>query len=269
MDFIFYAFLTGLGLIIGSFLNVVILRIGSGLSPAKGRSQCFSCGKTLTWKELVPLLSFMFQGGKCRGCKSRISWQYPLVESLSAIVVVGTYLVVAPVTVAGFIAFILAATFFLLLIVVSAYDIRHKLIYDIHSLALALVAGAFMFVYTGSFALPHLQDVLAGIYLPSFFLAVWLITRGRGIGLGDAKLSVSLGFFLGLSKGIAAVMLAFWVGTIVALAIMFVQRFFLGKKGLSLKSEVPFGPYLAIGTVIAFFLSVNMDTIARLVSFSL
>jgi len=269
MDIIFYTFLVGIGLIIGSFLNVVILRIGSGLSPAKGRSQCFSCGKTLTWKELLPVLSFVAQKGKCRGCKSRISWQYPLVETISAIIVISSYVVMQPVTVIGFASWILAVIFFLLLVVVSAYDIRHKLIFDFHSLIIAVVGCAFAFVRTGSFTLPALNDLLAAIYIPLFFFIVWVVTRGRGIGLGDAKLAVGLALFLGFSKGIAAVMLAFWIGTICSLGIIAVQKLFLKKKGLSLKSEVPFGPFLALGTAIAFFFSVDMATIAHYVSFGL
>jgi prepilin signal peptidase PulO-like enzyme (type II secretory pathway) len=269
MDFIFYIFITGMGLIVGSFLNVVILRIGSGLSPAKGRSQCFSCGKTLTWKELVPVFSFFVQKGKCRGCKSRISWQYPVVEIISTVIVVGSYVVIQPLSVIGFVSWILAAAFFLLLIVVSAYDIRHKLIFDFHSLILAMLGCAFSFVRTGAFVVPNPNDLLAAIYIPFFFLIVWIITRGKGIGLGDAKLSVGLAFFLGLSQGVAAMMLAFWVGTICTLGIIAVQKVFLKKKGLSLKSEVPFGPFLAVGTAIAFFFSVDMAAIAHYVSFGL
>ena len=80
-----YALIFVFGTIIGSFLNVVILRYGTGKSFAKGSSQCFSCGKKLSWYELVPILSFLFQKGKCKGCGSKISWQYPLIETITGV----------------------------------------------------------------------------------------------------------------------------------------------------------------------------------------
>src|SRR3989344_4445016 len=88
MDMLFFSglFVFSFGTIIGSFLNVLVLRLGTGEAIGRGRSRCFSCGKTLTWRELIPLVSFITQKGKCRSCGSRISWQYPIVEFITGLV---------------------------------------------------------------------------------------------------------------------------------------------------------------------------------------
>ena len=89
-----------LGTLIGSFLNVVALRYNTGMT-VNGRSKCFSCGKNLSWFELFPVLSFLFQKGACRKCKSKISWQYPLIETLSGIIFVMIFLIFPPTSIAA------------------------------------------------------------------------------------------------------------------------------------------------------------------------
>ncbi|MFA5291257.1 MAG: prepilin peptidase, partial [Candidatus Paceibacterota bacterium] len=113
------------GLVIGSFLNVVILRYqtGRGLS---GRSGCFSCGKKLNWYELIPILSFFFQRGRCRGCQSKISWQYPIVELLTGLLFALIYWHLAGAW-PEVIFYCLIAS---LLIVITAYDLKHQIIPD-------------------------------------------------------------------------------------------------------------------------------------------
>src|SRR3989344_4754529 len=86
MDFLTLAIVFVFGATIGSFLNVVIYRYNSGVSPLRGRSQCFACGKTLAWYELVPIVSFFIQRGRCRGCGVKLSWQYPAVEALTGVI---------------------------------------------------------------------------------------------------------------------------------------------------------------------------------------
>ncbi len=92
MDISFGIFFFILGIVVGSFLNVIVLRFRSGLKATQGRSICFSCGKTLQWYELIPVASFLFQGARCRGCNSRISWQYPLVELLTGAIFILVFL---------------------------------------------------------------------------------------------------------------------------------------------------------------------------------
>ena len=118
----------GLGLIIGSFLNVVILRLNTGRSIAKGRSACPRCSNTLSWYELIPVFSFLGLRGKCRSCKAPISFQYPLVELLSAIIFVLLYSKIFLVEGFSFLtllSFVFACTVASLLLVIFVYDIRH------------------------------------------------------------------------------------------------------------------------------------------------
>ena len=260
MEYIVYAILFVFGLLIGSFLNVVILRFDTGLPVSKGRSACFSCGKTLEWYELVPVLSFIFLRGRCRGCKSTISWQYPFVEMLAGLAFVLAFIR----TESGpypSLAFVLVAALLCLYIVICVYDLRHKIIPDIFSYGAALIALGLLALYglaTGSFPF---SNVFAGIGLFSFFFLFWFLSRGTWMGLGDAKLALSVGFFLGVSKGIGAILLSFWIGAAVTLLLMLFQRL-LGRAGrLGFKSEVPFGPFILIGFLIAFLWNADVQSI--------
>src|SRR3989344_8573532 len=98
MDFLNIAMVFILGTIIGSFLNVVIYRYNSGTSPLTGRSQCFSCGETLSWRQLVPIFSFLVSRGRCAKCGVRLSWQYPIVETISGAIFVTVFLLGKPIS---------------------------------------------------------------------------------------------------------------------------------------------------------------------------
>ncbi len=250
------------GTIIGSFLNVVIFRYNSGKTLG-GRSMCFSCSKTLGPLELVPVASFLSQRGKCLGCHSKISAQYPLVEAAAGIVsvlLVFKFLYLIP---GASLLFVILFTYYFfllsLLLVISVYDIRHKIIPDVLCLAFAVFALLGLFFIKGDALvvhMPSLSALLAGPALAAPFVLLWVFSRGRLIGLGDGKLALGLGFLLGISAGFAALMLSFWIGAVVGIALLLVHH---AKKGM--KSEIPFGPFLALGTAIAFFASVNISTI--------
>lgn len=250
-----------LGAIIGSFLNVVALRYNTGrlrdALSAKGRSVCLSCNKTLHWHELIPVFSFLFQKGKCRGCQTKISWQYPVVEVITGAVFSIVYL---RATTLGLplSAQIWADAFFSLLIIISIYDIRHTIIPDglVYTFAfLALVRLAWL-SYTVNLATGMTVisgwDFAAGplLFLP--FLILWLVSRGRWIGLGDGKLALGIGWFLGLSNGISAIVLAFWLGAVVSVILLGISRFHL-----NMKSEIPFAPFMILATFIVFITHIS------------
>jgi prepilin signal peptidase PulO-like enzyme (type II secretory pathway) len=271
-----------LGTVVGSFLNVVILRHIEGEGYAKGRSHCMTCKKTLTWYELIPLFSYIFQFGKCRGCKTKLSLQYPLVELSTGVlfVLVFVHLFASPSSASAlaevspyaytfpFPYLALHLTIWSLFVVITVYDYHTKLIPNEFSYTLAGFAFLNMFVQSGSVHLPTVWQFLAGplLFLPFYFL--WRISDGRWLGLGDGKLALGIGWFLGFSSGGTAIMLAFWIGAGVSLLLIGWQK--VGnyvarvknkdKEALTLQSEIPFGPFLVIGTLLVYLFKVNIYT---------
>lgn len=223
-----------LGLAFGSFLNVIILRVNSG-ETLWGRSRCFSCLHKLEWRDLIPVISYINIGGRCRHCGSGISLQYPIVELLTGVIFVSTaYLIF------GAPRFIFAAAFFTVLLAISVYDIRHKIIPDQFSLALLAVAAGFE--VTSPFAW---SDIFSALGAFAFFALLWLISRGRWMGFGDAKIAFSIGLFLGYPGVLIALTLAFWIGAIFGIGMLLAGVY--GRK-----TEVPFAPFLALGAYGAF-----------------
>lgn len=228
-------FLFLFGLIVGSFLNVLGLRFNSG-STLGGRSFCVVCRKTLHWWELVPVISFVGLRGRCSECKTKISWQYPVVELWTGLIFATVPLMTIPV--------------FCIFVVITIYDFRHKIIPDTLVYSAILLSALIRFYRAGD-----LFDWLAGPILFSFFALVWFLSKGRAMGFGDAKLALAIGLLLGAPMGFSAFVLAFWIGTVVTLSIMALARlrvalFKRGKK-LTMKSEIPFAPFLILGAWIS------------------
>lgn len=257
------------GTIVGSFLNVVILRYRSGRGLG-GRSGCFTCGKPLSWFELVPVGSFLTQRGKCEGCKTPISWQYPIVEALTGFVFVFLYFrleyLLYGVPLLFGILFAYYAFVISLLIVLSVYDMRHRILPDGLTMLFAITAFVGMFfIQSDSLVihLPGIWDILAGIILPAPFALLWLVSKGKWMGLGDAKLMIGIGFLLGLSGGTAALLLSFWIGALASVIILLISPM-VSKHAASLKTAIPFGPFLALGTVLVILYNINLNSIAGL-----
>lgn len=229
MTLLYFVFLFLLGLGIGSFLNVLVLRLNTGESVIKGGSRCLSCGEGLRWFELIPVFSFFLQRGRCRYCASRISWQYLGLELSSGII----FLLV------GF--DILLLGFFSLLLAISVYDIRHKIVPNQLVYPLILVAA----LYSVLHSLSVFSDFLTGLGSFAFFATLWAISRGRWMGLGDAKIAFAMGVFLGWPLLFVGFLFAFWIATFWGLFWLFLKRY-------SRKTEIPFVPFLAVGTFFAF-----------------
>ncbi len=246
------------GTIIGSFLNVVIYRFNTGRTLG-GRSMCFSCGKTLHWHELVPLASYIFQDGKCTKCKSKISGQYPLVEAITGLTFVFVAFKFAYLIPESLTLFIVLMTFgmylWCLLIVISVYDFKHKIIPDKLVWTFTVISLVGIFVFKGDSVVLHLPtvfDLASGPLLAMPFFLLWFFTKGRAMGLGDAKLMLGLGFFLGLSVGVVGMILAFWIGALVSLCLLAINN-----KKYTMKAEIPFGPFLVLGAFIAYAFSIS------------
>jgi len=264
-----------LGSIVGSFLNVVALRFRTGLSPFSGRSKCFVCGKTLHFYELIPVLSFLFLFGRCSKCRSKISWRYPLIEIITGFLFVGILLKTEMFLAIGFWQFVLAFLYLSavwgILTVIVLYDIKHKIIPDI--LVFAFCALSLLQGFMGGMT-DFLYTLLAGVLICMPFYFLWLISSGKWIGLGDSKLAFGIGCFLGISGGLSAVALAFWIGAVFGLLFIFVSKYLPRKYGLSLftkhltiKSEIPFAPFLILGTALVFFFGVQVFDFVGIMSF--
>ena len=147
------------------------------------------------------------------------------------------------------------ATMFSILIVIAFYDLRHKIIPDSLVLIFGILSfvGLFFFDNFGfSIHIPSLMQFLAGILVSLPFALFWLVSRGKWMGLGDAKLAIGLGWLLGLSRALSGIVLSFWTGAIVGIFLI------LFSKKHSLKSEVPFAPFLVLGTILAFLFELHI-----------
>lgn len=275
---LFYSFCFLLGIIVGSFLNVVILRLNSGKGIG-GRSMCFSCSKNLSWYELIPVVSFIALNGKCRSCKSRISFQYPFVEILT-----GTLFlffsyhshVYFPIFIPNILFLISDWFIWSILVVIFVYDLRHKIIPDNLTILFifggvfqALVGIVFNLISVEVFIFNYL---IAAVLISLFFFLFWAVSGGRWMGLGDAKLGFAIGLYLGLAQGISAVTFAFWLGAVIALGLLLFYNI-LGKshlrttgKEVTMKSEIPFAPFLILGMFLALFFGSDIFHISLLFS---
>ncbi len=247
------------GLLIGSFLNVVILRINTGRSIVIGRSKCARCNRELAWYELVPVFSFLGLRGKCRTCKQPISFQYALVELATAIIFVVAYtqiVVAGGFTATAIISYIFTLIIASLLMVITIYDLRHKIIPD-------MVVYPFIVLAIGSIVwravtVPyfHIWGALLGgtlVALPFFLL--WYFSKGRLMGFGDVKLMLGIGWLVGLTAGFAVLVLGFWIGGIVGLFLLALTR----RYGM--KSQIPFGPFLVVALGIVALWGVTISSL--------
>jgi leader peptidase (prepilin peptidase)/N-methyltransferase len=226
------------GAVFGSFLNVVAYRLPRGESLARPRSRCPQCQTPIKPYDNIPVVSWLLLRGKCRNCGAAISPRYPLVEALTAA------LLAAVVLKEGADRSVwLGLAFVLILVPVTFIDLDHRIIPNKLTLLGAVVAPALV-ALTAPDALP--EHMIAAAAAGGFFLLAGL-AYPRGMGMGDVKLAAVLGLFLGRAVG-PAVFVALVAGTLVGVAV-------IARKGAQegRKTAVPFGPFLALGAVVALF----------------
>jgi prepilin signal peptidase PulO-like enzyme (type II secretory pathway) len=240
------------GLIVGSFINVVIYRTIHGEQWVKGRSRCDHCKHVIAWYDNIPLLSFIVLRGKCRYCHKKIALQHFVIELMTGVLFVWWYVI-------GFAFFRLTQTphlviqplFWLVvgvfLLIIFVTDWLYQIIPDYANLTLGLLALAYRLYLTGTGAMQHRDFWLAvgvGLGLTAFLGALWAITKGRGMGFGDVKFAMVMGVLLGWPRGLVAMFLAFVVGAVFGIIM-------IGLRLKKLRERIAFGLFLILGTAIA------------------
>lgn len=237
------------GVCIGSFLNVALFRTREGKSVIHGRSKCRACEEPIGAGDLVPVLSYLRLSGRCRSCKSVISWQYPAVELATGFLFVLFYLLVA--TQGGDNLGLLYMTLYVLrywifaayLVIIFVYDLRYMLIIDrftVPAMVLAIVLNLWLGL------VPAWSVLLGGLVLAGFFWIQFTFSKGVWVGGGDIRMGALMGLMLGLQYGLVALFLAYVFGAIIGVVMM-------ASGKATRKTPVPFGSFLAVATLLVLF----------------
>ncbi len=216
-----------------------------------GRSQCDFCKKKLQARDLIPVASFFLLKRRCRHCKKKLSWYYPLIELLTAFafILIWTYIPAQNDTVR-----LVYLGIFTMFVGIFFADLKYQIIPDEFQVAL-LLFGAALFYLTGA-SLNGLSGlVINGLVVMAPMYLLYLITDGKGLGFGDVKLSFVIGFLFGIVGGFIALYIGFVLGAIVGVLLLF-----LGKK--KWKSKIAFGPFLVLGSIGILIFGHNLIAIA-------
>lgn len=236
------------GLLIGSFLNVVIYRVPRNENIAWPGSHCTSCGHGLSWYDNIPVFSYLFLSGECRYCGEKISVQYPLVEAANAIIYIVLYIFFYQVR----LDFLFLSLISSALIAITVIDLKEQIIPDslvISVLVLSILHKTLLYFFEG---IPFpIKDSLLGLVIAGgLFLLIVLVSRG-GMGGGDVTLIGALGFVLGLRGILLVIFLSFLLGSLISV-------FLLATKIKSRKDPIPFGPFIVLGFWITLFIGDNL-----------
>lgn len=236
------------GLIVGSFCNVVILRLKSGESFVGGRSHCPTCRHQLMWYDNMPLLSFVLLHGKCRYCDKKISWQYPLVELstglLFALLIPSHFILNESLT---WLISLCLVVIIGILVVIFVYDLKYMEIPMIPAwiaIILSMVAIIFQDLIEGmavlSWGSHTVTGLIAGVSVFLFFHALTVFSHEQWMGAGDAYIALIMGLLLGWPYTLVAFLIAFLSGSVIGVGMMALSRG-------TLKTQVPFAPFLILG----------------------
>ena len=252
-----------MGLIIGSFLNVCILRIPAGLSVVRPSSRCPKCHAEIKAYDNIPVLSWLVLGGKCRGCKTKISPMYPAVEFLTGVLFVVCYLLFGE-----SLAMVKWSLLSALLVVLTATDIRERILPDVVNLSGFVIGILFsffmvptdgaslwlsnlMFEFPPPRAVLSVVDALMGAAVGAGLL--WIVGEGyfklrgkEGMGLGDVKMMGMVGAFFGVKRTLLTVLFGSLLGSVIGIVIIAVSR-----KGRDY--ELPFGAFLGLGALLVIY----------------
>lgn len=243
------------GLVVGSFLNVVILR-GSLLKSLGGRSHCRSCKRNLTPRELIPVISFLIQKRRCRACNTVLLWQYPLVELGTATLygIAGWY-ILSHNMVWWQSFFYLSISFvgIAAAIYIFVSDLKFYIVPN-GAAALLFLIGIMASVarswHNGLIWEVLGRDIGSSIILCLVLASLWFFSHGRWMGFGDAKLILATSLILGFPLSIVAFLFSFWLGALAGITLILLH---LKKVG----EHIPFGPFILAGSLLAYFFAKN------------
>ena len=223
-----------LGLLIGSFLNVCIYRLPRKEDIVYTPSHCMYCGERIRWYDLIPIVSYILLGGKCRHCKAKLSIQYPLIELSNGAAYLGIYLLVG-----NSYETIFFCALFSALLVISVIDYRYKIIPNGTVLFIG-VLGIIHLIFDRS----HWIDYFIGFFVVSILLLVIAILSKGKLGGGDIKLMAVAGLLIGWKNIVLALFLGSIIGSVIGLSLLAIKK-------IERKQMIPFGPFLAIGIMVA------------------
>jgi prepilin signal peptidase PulO-like enzyme (type II secretory pathway) len=248
-----------LGLCCGSFVNMLVYRTAveyelikskgikknrnvSFLKMLGGRSFCDDCGKQLHWYENIPVISWMIQRGRTKCCDQKLSILYPIVEITTGVLFL-VYNLMFLGQDSNLMIRILGVIIIVFLIFSTVFDLKYMILPDFSMVILICCGLLMMFDSNTKLVLDYIFSAAVSF---GFLGLLYLITKGKGMGLGDVKLAVFMGLFLGGQKVILAFYIAFVIGALVSLILMFFKK--AGRKTL-----IPFGPFLILGVLVSWF----------------
>ena len=234
-----------LGAIVASFVGVVVERVYTGQSWLSSRSRCDSCAKELSPLDLVPVFSWLLSLGTCRSCKARISVMHVVWE-----VVLGSVFVLGYVALGLSYPLLVYCLFVALLLFIVRYDLRHTIVPLIPSLVLVFLGG--VYAYLGSATLYEFGGALliAG-GVSAFFFLMYLLSFGKAMGLGDTPVALALALF-SYPYAFSGLLFSFWIGAVIGIVLLLLSQ---GRP--TMKREIPFVPFLAVGFLLAYFVAWN------------
>ncbi len=249
------------GASVGSFVQVIVSRLH--VAPImKGRSKCLSCGEALRPYDLIPMLSYIFLKGKCRYCKSSYGVSALLIESIFGV----TFLLLYHFVLVGQPTLLMSTTWlvyytllFVVLGVMALYDMAHS--YIPFPFLISYLLLTFLMFGMRVMESPEIWNLLAPIFVALPFLAIWFLTKGRGLGFGDIILFFGVGAFFGVLQGFAVLVISVWGGALFGLYYKYGV-----KKNKSVTTAMPFVPFIVMAFLIVLFTDINIVSIAMLFS---
>lgn len=247
------------GASIGSFVQVIATRLN--VAPVmKSRSKCLSCGEALRIPDLVPVLSYLFLGGKCRYCKSIFGVSALIIEISFGLVFVLLYKLVLSGQASMIVSFAWLCYYTLLFVtlgVIALYDKAHNYIPAVFLYVYGILTFLMMvFRYMND---PSWGVLLDPVLTALPFLLLWLITKGRGLGFGDILMFLGVGAFFAFSQGVVVLLLSVWIGAIVGLYLKYFGMY-KGKQNIA----IPFVPYIVVAFIIVLFTDIDIYSVATL-----